>query len=176
MIDKPAGITSHDAVNSLRRTLGEKRVGHSGTLDPDATGILLIGVGSVTRVLRFLTDLRKTYTGEVVLGVETNTLDAAGEVTARHDMTGVTLDAARTAAAEHLTGPILQVPPMVSALRVDGRRLHELAREGIEVERIARHDLKTPLNSILAVPRMLREGRMLRDGRAKWARTLKPRG
>ena len=131
-------MTSHDVVGVLRRTLGEKRVGHSGTLDPDATGLLLVGVGSVTRVLRFLTDLPKTYVGEVVLGTETNTLDAAGEVTARHDMEGVTLEAARSATAEHLTGPILQVPPMVSALRVDGRRLHELAREGIEVERVAR--------------------------------------
>ena len=110
-------------------------MGHSGTLDPDATGVLLIGVGSVTRVLRFLTELPKTYTGEVVFGVETATLDASGEITARHDMQGVSLDRARRVAAEHLTGPILQVPPMVSAVRVGGRRLHELAREGIEVER-----------------------------------------
>lgn len=134
VVDKPAGVTSHDVVAQLRRRLGERRVGHSGTLDPDATGLLLVGVGSVTRALRFLTDLPKTYTGEVVLGVETSTLDASGEVTARHDMTGVSVDDARRAAA-HLTGPILQVPPMVSALRVDGRRLHELAREGIEVVR-----------------------------------------
>jgi tRNA pseudouridine55 synthase len=113
-------------------------MGHSGTLDPDATGLLLVGVGSVTRVLRFLTDLPKTYTGEVALGVETTTLDAAGEVTARHDMSGVTCERVRQAVADHLTGPILQVPPMVSAVRVGGRRLHELAREGIEVERAAR--------------------------------------
>ncbi|HEY8092481.1 MAG TPA: tRNA pseudouridine(55) synthase TruB [Acidimicrobiales bacterium] len=138
MVDKPAGVTSHDVVAQLRRRLGERRVGHSGTLDPDATGLLLVGVGSVTRALRFLTDLPKTYTGEVVLGVETSTLDAAGEVTARHDMAGVTVEDARQVAAEHLTGPILQVPPMVSALRVGGRRLHELARDGIEVEREAR--------------------------------------
>jgi tRNA pseudouridine55 synthase len=138
VVDKPAGVTSHDVVAQLRRRLGERRVGHSGPLDPDATGLLLVGVGSVTRALRFLTDLPKTYTGEVVLGVETSTLDAAGEVTGRHDMAGVTAADARRAAAEHLTGPILQVPPMVSALRVGGRRLHELAREGIEVEREAR--------------------------------------
>lgn len=138
VVDKPAGVTSHDVVGMLRRRFGERRVGHAGTLDPDATGVLLVGVGSVTRLLRFLTELGKTYTGEVVLGVETSTLDAAGEVTARHDMADVTVADARRAVAEHLTGDIMQVPPMVSALKVGGRRLHELAREGIEVDRAAR--------------------------------------
>ncbi len=138
VVDKPAGVTSHDVVGMVRRHLGERRVGHAGTLDPDATGVLLVGVGNVTRLLRFLTALGKTYTADVVLGVETSTLDASGDVTARHDMSGVTLDQARAQVAAHLTGPILQVPPMVSALKVDGRRLHELAREGIEVERAAR--------------------------------------
>lgn len=122
----------------MRKRLSERRVGHSGTLDPDATGVLLVGVGTVTRVLRFLTDLPKTYTGEVVLGTETSTLDASGEVLATHDMSGVTLADARRVVAEHLTGDILQVPPMVSALKVGGKRLHELAREGIEVERAPR--------------------------------------
>jgi tRNA pseudouridine55 synthase len=135
VVDKPAGVTSHDVVAALRRRLGERRMGHSGTLDPDATGVLLVGVGSVTRVLRFLTDLPKTYIGEVVLGVETSTLDASGEVVARHEMAVVPVEEVRRVVAENLTGPILQVPPMVSALRVGGRRLHELAREGIEVER-----------------------------------------
>lgn len=138
VVDKPAGITSHDVVNRCRRALGERRVGHAGTLDPDATGVLLVGVGSVTRLLRFLADLPKTYTGEVVLGIETDTLDAAGRVVATHDLSEVTADDVRRVAAEHLTGDILQVPPMVSALKVDGRRLHELAREGIEVERAPR--------------------------------------
>jgi tRNA pseudouridine55 synthase len=138
VVDKPAGATSHDVVALLRRRLGERRMGHSGTLDPDATGVLLVGVGSVTRALRFLTDLPKTYTGEVVLGVETSTLDASGAVTARHDMGEVKPEAVRRAVADHLTGSVLQVPPMVSARRVGGRRLHELAREGIEVEREAR--------------------------------------
>jgi tRNA pseudouridine55 synthase len=134
VIDKPAGVTSHDVVAMLRRHLHERRVGHAGTLDPDATGVLLVGVGNATRLLRFLTALGKTYTGEVVLGTETDTLDDSGAVTARHDMT-VTLQQVRTVVAERLTGPIMQVPPMVSALKVDGRRLHELAREGIEVAR-----------------------------------------
>lgn len=135
VVDKPAGVTSHDVVALLRRQLHERRVGHAGTLDPDATGVLLVGVGSVTRLLRFLTALGKTYTAEVVLGSETSTLDDSGEVTAVHDMRGVTIEQVREVVAAHLTGPILQVPPMVSALKVGGRRLHELAREGIEVER-----------------------------------------
>jgi tRNA pseudouridine55 synthase len=138
VVDKPAGVTSHDVVAMLRRRLGERRVGHAGTLDPDATGVLLVGVGNVTRLLRFLTALGKTYTAEVVFGTETHTLDAAGEMTATHDMTGLTEQQVRDAVREHLTGPIMQVPPMVSALKVDGRRLHELAREGVEVEREAR--------------------------------------
>src|SRR3954451_4884835 len=112
VVDKAAAWTSHDVVAKLRGILRTKKVGHSGTLDPDATGVLLIGVGKVTRLLRFLTALPKTYTGEVVFGVETSTLDASGEVTARHDM-HVDIDAVRAAAAA-LTGAILQVPPMVS--------------------------------------------------------------
>lgn len=135
VLDKPAGITSHDLVQQVRRRLGERRVGHAGTLDPDATGLMLVGVGNVTRLLRFLSALGKTYTAEVVFGVETNTLDAAGEVVARHDMSALTIDDVRRCVDAHLTGAIMQVPPMVSALKVDGRRLHELAREGIEVER-----------------------------------------
>jgi len=137
IIDKPAGITSHDVVSQLRRRLGERRIGHAGTLDPDATGVLLVGVGYVTRLMKYLSGLDKCYSAEVVLGVETSTLDDSGEVTARHEMAGVTLKDVRRA-AEGLTGDIMQVPPMVSALKVDGRRLHELAREGIEVERVAR--------------------------------------
>jgi tRNA pseudouridine55 synthase len=135
VVDKPAGVTSHDVVGMLRRRLGERRVGHAGTLDPDATGVLLVGVGTVTRLLRFLTSLGKTYTAEVVLGVETSTLDSSGEISATHDMHGITVAEVRRVVAEHLVGPILQVPPMVSAVKVDGRRLHELAREGVEVER-----------------------------------------
>jgi tRNA pseudouridine55 synthase len=135
VVDKPAGVTSHDVVGMMRRHLGERRVGHAGTLDPEATGVLLIGVGNATRLLRFLTALGKRYTAEVVLGTETNTLDSSGEVTATHDMRGVTVEQVRAAVAEHLVGEIMQIPPMVSALKIDGRRLHELAREGIEVER-----------------------------------------
>jgi tRNA pseudouridine55 synthase len=114
-----------------------RKVGHAGTLDPDATGVLLVGLGTVTRLMRFLTGLPKSYQCEVVLGVATNTLDAGGEVTGRWDMTSVTLAQAR-AAAVGFTGTIAQIPPMVSAVHVGGRRLHDLARAGIEVERQAR--------------------------------------
>jgi tRNA pseudouridine55 synthase len=137
IIDKPAGVTSHDVVNQLRKILGERRIGHAGTLDPDATGVLLVGVGYVTRLMQFLSGMDKTYTAEVVFGTETNTLDSAGVVTATHDMPDLSIEKIREAATK-LTGQIMQVPPMVSALRVDGRRLHELAREGVVVERKAR--------------------------------------
>jgi tRNA pseudouridine55 synthase len=138
VVDKPAGVTSHDVVAMVRKRFTERQVGHAGTLDPDATGVLLVGVGKVTRLLRFLTALAKTYTGEVVLGASTSTLDDSGEVLATFDMSAVTVEMARQVAADHLTGPIMQVPPMVSAIRVDGQRLHELARAGIEIERQAR--------------------------------------
>lgn len=133
VVDKQPGWTSHDVVGRARKVLGERRVGHAGTLDPDATGVLLLGVGRATRLLRFLTALPKTYVGEVVFGRETSTLDSSGETTAVHEMDVDRDDV--VAAAATLTGPIMQVPPMVSALKVDGRRLHELAREGVEVER-----------------------------------------
>ncbi len=138
VVDKEPGWTSHDVVAKSRGLLGTRKVGHAGTLDPDATGVLLLGVGRVTRLLRFLTPLGKSYVGDVVLGSETTTLDAAGDVTATYDMSGVGLDDVRRVAAARFTGPIRQVPPMVSALKVGGRRLHELARAGIEVEREAR--------------------------------------
>ena len=134
IVDKPAGWTSHDVVAKSRGVLGTRKVGHSGTLDPDATGVLVLGVGKATRLLRFLTELPKCYVGEIVLGVETATLDASGETTATHDMAGVADDAVRAAVAA-LTGPILQIPPMVSAVKIDGKRLHQLAREGKEIER-----------------------------------------
>lgn len=137
LVDKAAGWTSHDVVARSRGLLGTRKIGHSGTLDPDATGLLLLGVGKVTRLLRYLGMTTKRYTGVIVLGTATSTLDASGEVTGTWDMGHVTLDDVRTAAVA-FTGDILQVPPMVSAIQIDGRRLHELAREGIEVERAAR--------------------------------------
>lgn len=137
VVDKEAGWTSHDVVARCRRIFGQRRVGHAGTLDPDATGVLLVGLGRATRLMRFLTGLPKSYRAEVVLGVATSTLDASGEVTGTWDMGAVALEDVRQAAAG-LSGAINQVPPMVSAVKVDGRRLHTLARQGIEVERAAR--------------------------------------
>ena len=137
VVDKEPGWTSHDAVARCRRIFGQRRVGHAGTLDPDATGVLLVGLGRFTRMLRFLSGLPKSYEGEVVLGQATSTLDASGSVTGTWDMGDVTLAQVRQAASS-FTGVVDQVPPMVSARKVGGRRLHELAREGIEVEREAR--------------------------------------
>jgi tRNA pseudouridine55 synthase len=137
VIDKEAGWTSHDVVARCRRIFGQRRVGHAGTLDPDATGVLLVGLGRATRLMRFLTALPKTYTTDIVLGTATATLDASGEVTATYDMSHITPEMVAAAAAQ-LTGEIEQVPPIVSAVKVGGRRLHELARQGIEVERAHR--------------------------------------
>ncbi len=156
VIDKPAGWTSHDVVARCRKVFGLRRVGHAGTLDPDATGVLVVGLGRVTRLLRFLSGLPKSYTGEVVLGVETKTLDASGEVTRRWDMGSVTVEEARTAAGG-LTGTISQVPPMVSAIQVGGTRLHELARRGVEVERrprqvtVTRFDVEPAGEGVFAI-------------------------
>jgi len=137
VVDKPAGMTSHDVVARCRRVFGQRQVGHGGTLDPSATGVLLVGLGAATRLLRFVVALPKSYEAEVVLGTETTTLDADGETVASHDMAAITIEDVRRAAAG-LTGEIDQVPPMVSAVKVGGRRLYELAREGTEVERAAR--------------------------------------
>ena len=137
VVDKPAGWTSHDVVARCRKVFGQKRVGHAGTLDPGATGVLVVGLGRATRLLQWVTGQPKSYVGEVVLGVTTTTLDDEGEETGRWDMTGVAVEEAR-AAALSFVGEIDQVPPMVSALKVGGRRLHDLARAGVEVERAAR--------------------------------------
>lgn len=137
VVDKEPGWTSHDVVARCRGIFGQRRAGHAGTLDPGASGVLLVGLGRFTRMLRFVSALPKSYVGEVVLGLATTTLDDGGEITGRWDMSGVGLAEAR-AAAVSLTGTIRQVPPMVSALKVGGRRLHALARAGVEVDRPAR--------------------------------------
>lgn len=133
IVDKPAGCTSHDVVDLVRRALGTRKVGHAGTLDPDATGVLVMGVGAGTKLLQFVTGADKSYVGQVRFGIETSTLDAAGEVVARHDMELTPSEVSAATAA--FVGDIEQIPPMVSAVKVQGRRLHELAREGIEIAR-----------------------------------------
>jgi tRNA pseudouridine55 synthase len=127
-VDKPPGITSHDAVDLVRRALGTRRVGHAGTLDPLATGLLVIGVGRATRLLRFLGDLPKVYEGTGVLGVETDTLDADGEVV-REAQVAVTEEDLRRALLGFV-GDIEQTPPAYSAVKVGGRKLYRAAREG----------------------------------------------
>src|SRR6476659_6449748 len=136
VVDKPAGCTSHDVVAKLRKAYGQRKVGHAGTLDPDATGVLLVGLGRATRLLRYLSESGKAYEGRIVFGIATSTLDAAGEVLDQRPMP-ITRDDVEHALPRFL-GDIEQLPPMVSAVKVGGRRLHELARAGQEVERAPR--------------------------------------
>jgi len=137
LVDKPQGITSHDVVARVRKAAGTRKVGHAGTLDPLATGLLVLGLNSSTRLLTFLVGLDKTYEATIRLGVSTASDDSEGEVTATADASGVS-DAAVDAGIADLTGPISQVPTTVSAIKVGGRRAYDLAREGVEVELKAR--------------------------------------
>ncbi len=136
-IDKPAGPTSFDAVQLARRTLNLRRVGHAGTLDPAAEGLLLLLLGEATKATSWLMAGRKTYRTTVRLGVTTDTYDAAGRVVTEGSTADLSPERVE-AALRGFVGAILQVPPMYSALHHEGRRLHELARRGVEVERPAR--------------------------------------
>lgn len=129
LIDKPAGWTSHDVVAKVRRLLGQRRAGHTGTLDPFATGLLVVCLGQATRLAEYLTAHEKEYIGEAVLGVETETDDCDGRVTVMRPVRALD-NAAVQAAARSLTGTIMQMPPAFSALKVDGKRAYALAREG----------------------------------------------
>lgn len=133
LVDKAGGWTSHDVVAKCRRILGMRRIGHAGTLDPMATGLLVLGIGRATRLLRFVTDLPKEYEATARFGVATDSLDADGKETARVPMSVDREDV--VGALDRFRGEILQTPPMVSAVKVGGKRLHELARRGEEVER-----------------------------------------
>ena len=130
---KPPGMTSHDVVAFVRRLVGGGKVGHLGTLDPTAGGVLPLALGAATRTLEFLPPARKAYRAEVTFGVETDTLDAAGQVLARHPVVGLTR-ASLAAACARYQGVIMQVPPRVSALRQGGRRSYDRARRGEEFE------------------------------------------
>jgi tRNA pseudouridine55 synthase len=134
VVDKPAGPTSHDVVQTVRRALGESRVGHTGTLDPAATGVLVLCVGRATRLVRFLQAGRKTYAARMVLGVTTDSQDADGAVL-RRVPAGHVDERTLCEALTRFQGRIEQVPPMVSAVKVDGERLHAKARRGEEVAR-----------------------------------------
>ena len=133
-IDKPYGITSMEVVRRIKRASGQKRVGHAGTLDPIATGVIPVCIGQATRVTQYLNDGRKEYEAQMELGVTTDTYDAMGEVVARQEPGELSEDDL-LAVLKPFEGSIEQVPPMYSALKKDGKRLYELARAGIEVER-----------------------------------------
>lgn len=144
VVDKPTGMTSHDVVAHVRRGLGMRRVGHTGTLDPGATGVLVVAVGRATRLVPYLQAGRKTYAATMVLGRETDSQDADGEVVAEADASHLVEDDV-CRALKRFVGDIEQIPPMVSAVKVDGERLHAKARRGEVVERDPRpvtiHDL-----------------------------------
>ena len=134
-LKKEAGMTSHDAVFKLRKILGTKKVGHGGTLDPDVVGVLPIAVGKATRMVEFMQDEGKVYEGEITLGYSTTTEDASGEVVAETPVLSPLDEKLVDEAIASLTGPITQIPPMYSAVKVNGRKLYEYARAGQEVER-----------------------------------------
>jgi tRNA pseudouridine55 synthase len=133
VVDKPAGMTSHDVVDRVRKIFSEKRVGHAGTLDPDATGVLVLGLGRATRLLSYAQSAPKAYRAVAVLGTTTTTLDAGGDIVDRRpvDVDPKTLENI----VAGFVGDIEQLPPMVSAVKVGGERLYKKARRGEDVER-----------------------------------------
>ena len=144
-INKEKGYTSHDVVAKLRGIVGQKKIGHTGTLDPDATGVLPVCLGKATKLCDMLTDKSKTYETIMLLGKTTDTQDISGSVLSESSVENIDEDAVKKCIGEFV-GDYLQVPPMYSALKVNGKKLYELARQGIEVERKARpvviHEIK----------------------------------
>lgn len=134
---KVPGYTSHDVVARIRRIYGNKKVGHAGTLDPEATGVLPVFIGAATRLLEYAVDGRKCYRAEALLGVTTDTGDDSGKILTSKEVKKLNADDIEKV-LERFRGPIMQVPPMYSALKVKGKKLYEYARKGIEVERKAR--------------------------------------
>ena len=135
-VSKEKGYTSHDVVAKLRGITHQKKIGHTGTLDPDATGVLPVCLGKATKVCELLTDKDKTYQAVLLLGMETDTQDTTGTVTARAPVTASEEDVRE--AVQSFTGSYDQIPPMYSALKINGKKLYDLARAGKEVERKAR--------------------------------------
>ncbi|MEQ4488627.1 MAG: tRNA pseudouridine(55) synthase TruB [Dehalococcoides mccartyi] len=133
-INKPSGLTSFGVVSKVRHIYSQKRVGHGGTLDPSATGVIPVFLGSATRLIEYLSSVRKTYLAEIELGTETDSYDSEGEITSRKSCEHITADMVRNALPDFL-GEITQIPPMYSAVKHRGVRLYNLARQGIEVER-----------------------------------------
>ncbi|MBF0618992.1 MAG: tRNA pseudouridine(55) synthase TruB [Candidatus Omnitrophica bacterium] len=137
IVDKPSGMTSHDVVARVRRVLGTKRVGHAGTLDPLATGVLVILVGKATKLFDKFVGFDKAYSATMLLGIRTHSADIQGEVISERPCGDITREAVETAFLKFV-GDIEQIPPMVSAVKHKGERLYKLARKGINVEREAR--------------------------------------
>jgi tRNA pseudouridine55 synthase len=133
-LNKPSGLTSHDVVSEVRRLAGQRRVGHAGTLDPLATGVLVVCLGRATRMVEYLMDSLKTYVGTIGLGVTTDTYDAEGLVVSEGSIEGIDQVSVERE-LQGLRGEILQIPPMYSALKRNGKPLYKLAREGVTVER-----------------------------------------
>ena len=132
LVDKPKGITSFGVLNKIKKKFGIKKIGHAGTLDPDATGLLIVLLGAATKLQRYITDEKKTYSGEIKLGIQTNTNDTTGEVTATKDVPSLS-DANIESALSSFIGEHSQVPPAFSAIKKDGVRAYELARKGEDV-------------------------------------------
>lgn len=135
LLNKPRGMTSHDCVMKVRRLLGTKKVGHTGTLDPDVDGVLPICVGSATKLVQFLTAKTKEYIGEVTVGYSTTTEDASGEIVQQRFVTNSFSVEDIEQVLRSMVGTSVQVPPMYSAVKVDGKKLYEYARAGLEVKR-----------------------------------------
>jgi tRNA pseudouridine55 synthase len=175
LVDKPAGPTSHDVVLQVRRLLGTAEAGHAGTLDPAATGLLVLCVGDALKLQRWLVDGDKTYEATVAFGAATDTEDATGAVTERGDASGLT-EAQVRAALPALTGALQQVPPMYSAVRVGGRRLHQAARAGETVAREPRavvvHELTLHGLSEPGPDGLRQAGLTVRCGKGTFVRTL----
>lgn len=169
IIDKPAGCTSHDIVNRVRRILGTKKVGHTGTLDPFATGVLPVAVGEGTKAIPFLDEGEKQYLATIQLGITTDTLDCTGTVIQEADCSEITETGLRQAMSG-LTGTIKQVPPMYSAIKQGGQPLYKLARKGVEVEREARQVLIRQFDLLAFEPPLARV--QVRCSRGTYIRSL----
>jgi tRNA pseudouridine55 synthase len=137
VVDKPQGLTSHDVVAKVRRGIGVKRIGHAGTLDPMATGVLVLCIGMATRLSEYVMGSQKIYTATIKLGVETDTYDADGQIIATADTSYLTPQDIE-ATLLHFQGDVEQVPPMYSAIKQGGKKLYELARQGKEIDRPSR--------------------------------------
>lgn len=166
---KPAGMTSHDVVAKLRRIYHTRKVGHTGTLDPDAVGVLPVCIGQATRLVEYLTDKEKTYKTVLMFGTETNTQDASGEVTVKTELPSLTREEF-VAVTQKFIGEIQQIPPMYSAIKKDGQPLYKLARQGIDVEVEARPVMIHEIKVLMYQP----ESAMLeiRCGKGTYIRTL----